>query len=482
MNHSEIPSDPEQLGRLVAALQKPGCFEHTVKHFEIIETHISIVLLTGEYAYKFKKPVDFGFVDFTTLQKRKHYCEEELRLNSRLAPEIYLQVASITGSIDMPRLDSGPAIEYCVKMRQFPHSAELHNALAQNKVDQSAFRELGTAIACFHEHAEAADQSNDYGSFDQVRNQCLENFSSMADGLPGLPVADDLSMLKTWTGQQLSEQQELIESRRKNGRVRECHGDMHVTNLIWLQDTIQVFDCIEFNPELRWIDCMSEIAFLLMDLDMRQQADKAHVFLDAYLEYGGDYSGLPLLPLFYVYRSLVRAKIAFLQARQDSHKTDTGLLDRIGKHIQLARSSIEISAPASIIITTGLSGSGKTTITEPLIPATGALRVRSDVERKRLAGLNATDRSHSKIGQGLYAAGHTQETYQHLRDCARAVISAKHPVIIDATFLKLSQRRMFQELATELNVPYRILDCQAPESILRERIDQRRGDASEADQ
>ncbi|MCS3903994.1 aminoglycoside phosphotransferase family enzyme/predicted kinase [Methylohalomonas lacus] len=476
----------QRLKQIVKALQQADCFSHAVQHFEVIETHISILLLTGDYAYKFKKPVDLGFVDFTSLDKRQHYCTEEIRLNRRLAPELYLDVVAVGGSVDAPVLNETPAIEYCVQMRQFPRSAELENALAEDRVDAQAFRQLATSVAAFHDRADAVSAADAYGRFDQVRQQCLDNFDVLNEPLPDLDLTAELKPLESWTRAQLEQQRDTIEARREAGRVRECHGDMHVTNMIWLDGSIQVFDCIEFNPELRWIDVQSEIAFLLMDLDMRGHHASARVFLNAYLEAGGDYAGLRLLPLFQVYRSLVRAKIAYLRLRDGAG--DTALAQRIHDHVQLAQryGGQDSNAPARppLVITHGLSGSGKTTISDALIPLAGALRVRSDVERKRLQGLAADAHTDSGIGQGVYDPASTARTYARLADCARAIIASGRAAIVDATFLQRDQRQQFQALAAELNVPFRILDCQAPAAVLRQRVQARAeqdSDASEAD-
>ncbi|MDZ7734882.1 MAG: AAA family ATPase [Gammaproteobacteria bacterium] len=368
-------------------------------------------------------------------------------------------------------------------MRQFPRSAELEHVLATDSIDYDEFAELARTIASFHESADVASADSPYGTAAEVRRQCLDNFRTIGKGLPEPDLSAGLEELSQWIGQELDRCEEKIGERHNSGRVRECHGDMHVTNMIRLNDRIQVFDCIEFNEEFRWIDVMSEIAFLLMDLDMRGHSDLGRVFLNAYLEAGGDYDGLSLLRLFRVYRSMVRAKIAYLRADQDTD--DDFVWRRFGNHIRLAHRYIESGSNApGLVITRGFSGSGKTTITEKLIPVTGAVRIRSDIERKRLEGLSASERSHSGIGQGLYDPSHTEQTYERLAQCAQSVVKAGLPVIVDATFLKADQRLRFRNLAQSLHVPFTILDCQTPEAVLRQRIGARQQeghDASEAD-
>lgn len=474
----------EDLHRIITALQHASCFDHPVSQFITVETHISIVLLTGDYAYKFKKPVDLGFVDFTSLDKRRHYCEEELRLNRRLAADLYLAVIAIGGETDAPLLNTTPAIEYCVQMHQFPRTAELDRVLSERALPAAAFRELAHTVARFHEQAQTATVDSGYGATELVRRYCLANFDDIDPGLRGADDRADLMTLREWSETEIKRVSDTIERRRQTGRVRECHGDMHLSNMIWLDNRIQVFDCIEFNAELRWIDVMNEIAFLLMDLDSRDRSDLGRVFLNAYLEAGGDYAGLPLLRLFQVYRSMVRGKIAALRVGQEQGSDRQKARRIFRRHIRLARRYIDNHAVPVLIITHGLSGSGKTTITEGLTPATGAIRIRSDIERKRLAGLTATEASHSDIDQGLYDPSHTERTYERLCECARSVIQAGLPAIVDAAFLETARRKRFQELAEELSVPFRILDCRAPVEVLRERIMQRSQegyDASEAD-
>lgn len=449
---------------------------------DVIETHISVILLTGDYAYKFKKPVDLGFVDFTTLEKRRFYCEEELRLNRRLAPELYLDVVPVGGDPDRPRPGVEPAIEYCLKMRQFPQSAELDRLVAADKVAPESFARLAYEVAEFHDVAEAAGVDSSYGTPARVRQDCLDNFTAIDAGKIGMAMSADLQVLRDWTEQALDRLEPLIAERQRSGRVRECHGDMHLTNMVMLDGRIRCFDCLEFNADLRWVDVINEVAFLLMDLDDRRRPDLGRIFLNAYLEAGGDYAGLALLRLFKVYRSMVRAKVACLRAGQTG--ADGKAWQRFERHIRLARQYIDMSARPLLIIAHGLSGSGKTTLTDKLIPYGDVVRVRSDVERKRLAGLPTTARSQSALEQGLYATDLTWQTYQRLAQVARDIVGSGQSAIIDATFIKHEQRQRFQSLAASLDAGFMILNCTAPEKVLRSRVSARavKGqDASEAD-
>lgn len=478
MSMTLTPTAP--LHRLLAALQRPEAFPHPVADFRLVETHISLVLLTGPYAYKFKKAVDFGFVDFSTLEKRRVCCEAELSLNRRLSPELYTAVLAVGGDPARPRFGAEPVLEYCVQMRQFPREAELDRVLARGEVGPEAFRILAEDVAAFHRRAEAAAPASPLGSEALVRRYCLENL----EVLEGAGLGADEPALADWTRDALDRLGPLIRARHHQGRVRQCHGDMHLTNMVWLEGRIRLFDCIEFNPELAWIDVLNEVAFLLMDLDHRGRPDLGRCFLNRYLEAGGDYEGLALLRLFLVYRSLVRAKVAVLQARQSEGPDRDAALERVASHVALARRYTEPPEAPPLIITRGLSGSGKTTLTEALIPQAHFIRLRSDVERKRLHGLDARERSGSALDAGLYGAGQTERTYARLLSLAETLLRAGFPVLVDATFLGREQRAAFRELARGLELPFRILDCQAPEAVLRERVAARArsgADASEAD-
>ena len=473
----------DRLQRLIQSLQKPQIFDHPSGGFELVETHISYVLLVGPFAYKFKKPVNFGFLDFTTLEKRRFYCEEELRLNKRLAPELYLAVVAVTGTEDAPRLGGpGAPIEYAVKMRRFPGTAQLDQVLARGELTPGLVEALARAIAKFHGQAEIASPDTPYGSASEVGKYALENFAQIGTGPEEIDARNALPSLRAWTETQLERHRDLIDARKRQGRVRQCHGDLHLTNMVLMDGEIVVFDGIEFNSALSFVDVMSEIAFLLMDLEVRQRPDLASIFLNRYLEETGDYEGLPLLKLYLVYRSMVRAKVAYLEYRAGTGKA--ACLARYDRHLVLARRYAEPHPPGLILLTHGFSGSGKTVHSAALIPRLGALRIRSDVERKRLAGLSAEAKTESAVTAGMYDAAMTERTYERLKDLAGIVSGCGIPVIVDATFLARARREEFAALARSLGAPLRILDFRAGEATLRARIRQRGAeghDASEAD-
>ena len=467
---------------LITALQEPAAYPHAVESVRLVETHISWVLLAGDYAYKIKKPVDFGFLDFSSLAQRRHYCEEELRLNRRFAPQLYLAVVPIGGRIDAPVVDGGgEPLEYAVKMREFPQDAQLDRVLARGELRRTHIGALAEHLADVHRRAAVAAADSSYGTAENVWQPMSQNFAQIRPRLRSRAALELLDRAERWSEERYAALHELLTQRRRDGYIRECHGDAHLGNIVLLDDRPVLFDCIEFNPNLRWIDVISEIAFLTMDLHDRGRDDLAHRALNDYLQASGDYAGLHLLRFYQVYRALVRAKVACLRCAQSDgdERARTELLQRALAYLRLALRFTE-GAPTPLMITHGLSGSGKTTVTDTVLESQGALRLRSDVERKRLFGLAADARTLSALDSGLYSADASTRTYQHLATLAEMVIGAGFPALIDATFLKRVQRDVFRALAERLHVPFVILDCSAPASLLRERVTTRAAEARDA--
>ena len=452
---------------------------------KILETHISYVLLTGDYAYKIKKAVDFDFLDFTTLAARRFFCEEELRLNRRLAPALYLEVVPIAGTIGVPVVGGpGPAIEYAVKMREFAQEALASKLLENREFGASDIDVLADKVARFHCAIGIASTDAAFGAPEGILRLAQQNFVQLAPLLTSEAERDELEDLCSWTGREHAARHDDFLRRRAEGFVRECHGDLHLGNVARIDGELVIFDGIEFNEEMRWIDVMSEVAFTVMDLQDRGRADLAHRFLNAYLERTGDYGGLAVLPFYLAYRALVRAKIARLRATQvGAGAAKNAAIAESRGYLHLARSYAERPRPA-LIVTCGLSGCGKTAISQALLETIGAVRIRSDVERKRMHGVAPLERRDEPGAQRLYAEASTEATYDRLRTLARDILGAGRIAIVDATFLRHSQRESFRALAMELGIPYVILGFEASEATLRQRITQRRsggGDASDAD-
>ncbi|BCB26904.1 hypothetical protein SKTS_17900 [Sulfurimicrobium lacus] len=469
---------------LIRALCDPARYDHPADAVELIETHISWVLLAGAYAYKIKKAVNLGFLDFSTLEKRRFFCREELRLNRRLAPQLYLDVVAIGGTPTDPELGgAGPAIEYAVKMLRFPQEALLDRMLADGKVTPPQLDAVAREVARVHADT-AANPPEGLGTPEAVHQPVRENFDQIAERAGALPQGAALAPLRQWSEEEFTRRRADFAARREHGFVRECHGDLHLGNMAWIDDQPVLFDCIEFNPALRWIDVINDTAFVVMDLHDRGRPDLAQRFLNTYLEHTGDFGGLALLPYYLGYRAMVRAKVACIRADQGGLTPDQlqTVCHQTAAYLKLAALFARPARPW-LLITHGYSGSGKTTATQLLLERSGAIRLRSDVERKRLFGLAPGARSQSGVDQGLYAPDAHIRTYRRLEELAREVLQSGFPAIVDAAFLKRTERNAFRALALELGIPFMILELHAEENELRRRIVQRQNlgrDASEA--
>jgi uncharacterized protein len=474
-----ITDDPAEQTRLVHhLLAHPEIFPHDGGDIVHLETHISHLLLVGEYAYKIKKPLDLGFLDFSSLEKRRRCCEAELRLNRRLAPALYLEVVSLYGSPGQASFQAGgEVLEYAVRMRRFRQQ----DLLSQRLPSREEIDSLADLVADFHQQIPHLDLALPYGTPAVVLQPMEENFQQIRDLKQPLLEAERLNRLQAWTEEFEAVSGDLLLERRLCGQIRECHGDLHLDNITRYEGRLMPFDGIEFNPALRWIDTLSDLAFLLMDLQHRDLSGQAAQLLNAYLEQTGDYHGLPLLRFYQLYRAMVRAKVNAIRFSQPDldRQAATGILEDYRRYLSLAE-SLTRHPPAALLITHGLSGSGKSHISGWLAERMMAIRIRSDVERRRLF----PDIQGVAENPARYTSHASQLTYAHLAGMAKRLLQAGFCVIVDATFLQQAQRQRFSDLAAEMQTPLLILDCQASEQRLRERVRQRAeqgGDASQAD-
>lgn len=477
--------DDNQQQALISALYNPSIFPSPNNDWQLIETHISWVILCGPYAYKIKKALNLGFLNCTTLASRKFYCEEELRLNSRLAPQYYLQVVSITGTPSEPQFEGqGDAFEYAVKMKRFPPNVLLSKMLEGSCLQAQHIDQLITQVAEFHQSIPASTVTMSLGDPARVHAPALENFDQIRERINDSFNVERIERLRAWTDKEYQRRYTVFEQRKQQGFVRECHGDMHLGNMVMIDDSPLIFDGIEFNPDLYWIDVMSEVAFLFMDLENHGRRDYAYRFLNGYLELTGDYSGLQVFRYYLTYRAIVRAKVATIRIEQqrESH-SQSDSLNEFERYMQLAVTYSYSQYPI-LLITHGLSGSGKSTLSAPLAEPLGAIRIRSDRERQRLLGRGKQEGEASDIEGGTYSPTATAETYAVLESLAAKTLSAGYSVIIDATFLTRQQRDPFKQLANRFGIPMRILFFHAEPEVLKQRIGERqRGglDISEAD-
>ena len=461
---------------LIQALQDSARYPHPAENIHVLETHISTVLLAGDFAYKIKKPLDLGFLNFQKLADREFYCREEIRLNQRLAPQLYLQVVSIGGSFSQPVLGKQPALEYAVKMHRFPLACQFDHLLAAGQLTGQHIDELAAVLAAFHAGLPVAPTAAGYGTLAEILAPAEQNFIQLKDLLPETDLGQ-LMLLQASEQRCFAECRARFEARRLAGFVREGHGDLHLSNIVLLAGLPVAFDSLEFDPHLRWIDVMNDIAFLLMDLHFHQRGDLAFRFLNAYLQISGDFAGLSVLKFYLAYRALVMAKVSAIPGAK---ATVSAARSACRGYLHLAADYFATPKP-TLIITHGLPGCGKTTVSQALLEQTQAIRLRSDVERKRLFGLAANADSQGDI----YNAAATERTYAHLLQLAEQVLGFGFPVIVDAAFLNHQQRRQFHALAEKMQLPFFIVSIQAELSVLQQRVRQRHVDgmdASEADE
>ncbi len=455
----------------IRELLRPSAFPHAVGEVRLRETHISWVILTGDVSYKLKKPVKLEFLDMTSLPHRQMLCQEELRLNRRLAPDLYLDVVTVTRDSQGLRIGGpGTIVDYAVKMRQFDVSEELPSLLERNDVSCAEIAALAERLAGFHGDAARAAGSGEFDYPDELRRSVLGNLATLIAHRPASAKVPQLGHLADWTHDALHDLLPVFAERQSRGFVRECHGDLHAANIVRWKGRLTPFDCLEFDPKLRFIDVMSDIAFLYMDLVSHRRRDLASQLLSSYLEATGDYAGVETLTFHAVYRALVRAMVDALGAEQRQAE-ERALSERF---LARTRTAVELTSARrpTLYIMHGASGSGKSWLSARLVPMLGAIRMRSDLERRRIASMNAQ----------TYAPEARERVYRHLMNCARISLDAGLRTIVDASFLNLADRRTFRELAARRQADFAIIACTADKAELIRRIGARSAlDPSDAD-
>jgi aminoglycoside phosphotransferase family enzyme/predicted kinase len=464
------------------ALLNEAAYSHPVSAIKLIETHVSWVILTGEYTYKIKKRVKLEFLDTTSLATRHFLCKEELRLNKRLAPDLYLEVVPIIQDETGIRLvGSGTVIDYAVKMKQFDPSQELPALLVRADVTAQELLRLAEHLAKFHRQAALAPDDAGFDYVAQLRNSVLGNVAALLAHLSSLQEFPAMGELIDWTHDSLHDLHEHFHQRQSRGHIRECHGDLHAHNIVRWQGRLTPFDCLEFDPNLRWIDVMNDVAFLVMDLVGHDRKDLAYEFLSRYVEQTGDYAGIRLLPFYAVYRALVRAMVDALRGEQEPTQR-VELNGRLHGRISTALQFMHPKRP-SLIIMHGPSGSGKSWLSERLVPLVAAVRLRSDLERKRLPVAEPAPGADSPTSPDLYSPARNRQTYARLLNCAESCLLGGVSVIVDAAFLNADDREHFRSLAERSGASFVILSCIADKAEMARRIASRthgNADPSEA--
>lgn len=309
MSDSALPA-------IVQQMLKPEFYPHPVtESIGFMQTHVSYVLLTGDYVYKLKKAVNFGFLDYSTLEKRHHFCQEEIRLNEKGAGSLYVGVVPLTQQGENFAIEGdGETVEYAVKMRQFPQSALLSDQFENGLIDEAKIRQLATTIANFHKATPTDEHVRTFGTIPAIRQSIDENYDQTVDFVGGDTVAtpqtnQQFDETKAYTDNFFETQQALFQKRLDQDKIRACHGDLHLGNICEWENQIFLFDCIEFNEPFRFVDTMFDVAYIVMDLEVAGRSDLSNAFLNRYVEETGDYEGLEILPLYVSRQSYVRAKV-----------------------------------------------------------------------------------------------------------------------------------------------------------------------------
>ncbi|HLO84893.1 MAG TPA: AAA family ATPase [Nostocaceae cyanobacterium] len=467
------------LPALIEQMLQPGFYPHPVTEpIQLIQTHGSYVLLTGNYVYKVKKPVNFGFLDYSTLEKRQHFCQEEFRLNQRGAGELYLEVVPVTLVGEKYHLaGTGEAVEYVLKMRQFTQDCLFSSLFEQGKLNEILLENLGRIVAQYHARSEINDYISTFGQVAKVRVAFDENYQQTENYIGKAQTQTQFEETKAYTDKFFAERAELFNQRIANHFIRECHGDLHLRNIALWQEKILLFDCIEFNEPFRFVDVMYDVAFTVMDLEARGIKDLANVFLNSYLEETGDWEGAQVLPLYLSRQAYVRAKVtSFLlddpsvptNAKEEAAKTAANYYKQAWEYTK--------SQQGKLILMSGLSGSGKSTTARYLARQLNGIHLRSDAVRKHLAGIPLLERGGSEI----YTTEMTQKTYNRLLELGIKLANEGWTVILDAKYDRQNFRQEAIAQATKHQLALQIIHCTAPIEVLQQRLVNRRGDIADA--
>lgn len=463
------------LEALVRDLLKPRAYHHRPPGVELIETHISLVFLAGDYVYKIKKPVDLGFLDFTTLEKRRFYCQREVELNRRLCGDIYLGVVPITREDEGFRAEgNGRVAEYAVKMRRLPQERMMDELLRRGQVSMAMMEQVARRLAAFHAQTETNSFIAKYGLPSSVRKNTEENFDQTQRYIGVTISLEQFWDIRRYTNAFLEIQTPLFHRRIAEGRIRDCHGDVHSEHVCFT-DGICIYDCIEFNDRFRYGDVAAEVAFLAMDLDYAGHPELARAFVEGYVAASGDEELPQLLSFYRCYRAYVRGKVesfkldgphVLLEEREQ-------VINESQHHFALAHSYVDPGLRPNLFITAGLIGTGKTTVASLLARRIGAQVISSDAVRKELAQISAQEHRYEAYESGIYSAQFSRRTYEEIFRRAAALLEEGHSVIIDASFRKIVERQQALKLAATARANLLVLECVAPDEIVKEWLRQR---------
>lgn len=489
----EEKQQPSIQGR-IAEMMDPGLYGKDVKQVRLIQTHTSWVFLTGTHAYKVKKPVNFGFLDYTTLSARRFFCAEEFRLNQSLSPDIYIEVMPITEVRGRLMLGGrGRVIDYCLVMKELPQDWIMTEQLRQGRVTFEHIDQIARSIAEFHARAERGREVAQYGSSEIIRLNWDENFAQTMEFRGKTITAREFNETKGAVERFITENRGLFQRRRAGGFVRRCHGDLHSKNIFILtsdgsdksdRSDVRIFDCIEFNPRFSCSDVASEVAFMAMDLDYSGRKDLANFFVERYLVHTKDAGMLRLLNFYKCYRAYVRGKVtSFILNDPGVGAPDKAKARQTArKYFKLShRYALGLAARPKLVAVMGLPGVGKTFVARELAERIDAFHLLSDSIRKQLLGIPVSEHRVASYGQGIYKGNISKKTYDEMMRRAQALLSAGYSVIIDATFLHENERDRARKMASRAGVPILFVFADCPERVVESRLRRRAGQHSLSD-
>ncbi len=479
------PASVSSLATLLSSLARPECYPHQPAQVEVLQTHISVLFLAGDLVYKLKKPVRFSFLDYSTLPLREHYCLEEVRLNRRLAPTVYLGVVPILATGDAYKVADGDlsdprAVDYLVKMRRLPQERRLDALVVADRVTKVGIHALAKRLVTFHQTA-LTDQAAVYGTPDVIWQAIADNFQETAAFVGQTLSAKQYDLIQDFSRRFFAEHQELLRTRSLQGRVREGHGDLRCEHVYFLDEGVTIIDCIEFSPRLRTCDIASELGFLTMDLELQGAPALAAELAHTYAVQVEDPDFLRLLPFYQCYRAYVRGKVESLKSRESEipPTEQERAREQARRAFRLATRYARGVPPPALVIVCGRIGTGKSTVSRLLSEHTGFTVFNSDVVRKRLAGLLPTARVSADYRAGIYSAAFTRRTYTALQTQAEEELRTGRGVIIDATCKQPEDRQALLALGNRLGVPVLFLECRTSPAEVERRLREReqRGDS-----
>jgi aminoglycoside phosphotransferase family enzyme/predicted kinase len=469
-------------GMLFDYLKKPGFYGPGVTSVQLLQTHISYVALTGTYAYKVKKPVNFGFLDFSTLDKRKYFCEEELRLNKRLSPEIYLDVLPITRTDSALELNgSGPIVDYALKMKEFPQEQIMTNMLKRGAITEETIDQLCKRLIEFYSTQQPTEDVTKFGEMLAVKQNIDENFEQTKPMIDITVPRDTFQYISEAATRFFEKKKDVFKRRMKDGRILDCHGDLHSGNIVVTDHEIQIFDCIEFNERFRYIDVASDIAFLAMDLDYQNCPYLSSHLIQDYIEQSGDKGIHGVLNFYKSYRAYVRGKVHGFQLN-DPHislEVKQEIVHHAKKYFDLSKYytelfSRDLRAPTPLLlVVSGLTGTGKSTVAQKLAVDYHAQQINTDVVRKQHASIQQYERHHDDFHTGLYSPANIDKTYERVIDLAATHLRKKENVVLDATFQKRSYRENARTVAKKHHATLVFIHCTCPDEIVKRRLEER---------